>query len=252
MRSTLAALGALTLFGLAIGQPARADVAAEDLPVDAIEGIVRDYLMDNPEVIYEALEVLQARRQAEQEEARKERIAARAADLFDNPHDPSIGPDDAAVTVVEFFDYRCGYCRRMIPALRQLINERDDVRIVLKELPVLGEESVLASRAALAAHGLDAEAYNELHFALMGAEDLSRESILQIASEYGIDADALAAAMDDQAVVGLINSNYQLAQELGIEGTPAFVIGDTLVPGAVDLARLNTLIDEAKTSCVEC
>ena len=222
--------------------PARAEPA--DLSVEQIERIVREYLLREPEVVYQALEELQ-RRQAEAAAARQRAaIAENQGELTGDSASPVGGNPDGDVTLVEFFDYRCAYCRRVVTSVRALLDEDRSLRVVFKELPVLGPDSVRAARAALASRRQDR--YVPFHFALMAADDLSQEGIRTIARSVGLDPDQLEADMAAPEVMAAIEANYALANELGIEGTPAFVIGDQLIPGAVDKARLQQLLDQAR------
>jgi protein-disulfide isomerase len=236
----------LTLVGA--DQVKAQDTSATDLPVDQVEQIVRDYLMREPEVIYQALEELQRRQAAERDEQRKQMLVSRKDDLVNDPATPVAGNPDGDVTLVEFFDYRCGYCRRVLSSMQALMEEDDQLRVVFKELPVLGEESVRAARAALASMQQNEDLYLDFHLALMSATDLSMNGIRTIAGNIGLDADQLEADMESEDVSKAIDANYELASALGIEGTPAFVIGETLVPGAVDKDRLATLIEETRTA----
>ncbi len=219
--------------------------SATDLPREAIEAIVRDYLMREPEVLYEALQELQRRQAAAAEEQQRAAIADSRAELFDSPNSPVAGNPDGDVTMVEFFDYRCTYCRRVMPSLQALLEEDEGFKLVFKELPVLGEDSVRAARAALASRNQDQ--YLAFHFALMQATDLTQDGILALASELGMDAERLARDMQTPEVAAEIEANYRLANELGVEGTPAFVIGDQLIPGAIDQNRMRALIEQERT-----
>lgn len=229
----------------AIAQDAK---PAVDLPAEQVEEIVRDYLMREPEIIYQALEELQRRQAAEQAEQQKQMLSSRQDDLLNDPATPVAGNPDGDVTLVEFFDYRCGFCRRVLPTMQALMDEDDNLRVVFKELPVLGADSVRASRAALASHQQDEALYLDFHLALMEADDLTMEGIKSLAADVGLDPDLLEQDMDSDAVSQAIEANYDLASSLGIEGTPAFVVGENLVPGAVDKARLAALIEEARTA----
>jgi protein-disulfide isomerase len=237
---------ALLAFGLAAA-PARAETP-RPLSTAEVEAIVRDYLMREPGIVLEAIQELQRREQAAQEERRREAIAALAGELLHDPATPVVGNPEGDVTLVEFFDYRCSFCRRMIPAMQRLLAEDGDLRIALKELPVLGPDSVRAARAALAGRMQDEALYLDLHFALMAADDLSQDGILALAARHGLDTQRLAADMDSPEVSSAIQANYALARALGIEGTPAFVIGEALVPGAVEHGELVALIEEARGS----
>ncbi len=226
---------------LARAEPA----AAADLTVEQIEKIVRDYLLREPKVVFDALQELQ-RQEAEATAARQTAaIAANQKKLLDDPLTPVGGNPDGDVTVVEFFDYRCTYCRRVVSSLRELLDEDDGLRVVFKDMPVLGPDSVRAARAALASRKQDG--YVPFHFALMASDDLSPAGIRATAKGVGLDPDRLEADMEAPEVSAVIEANYALAHELGIEGTPAFVIGDQLIPGAIEKARLEHLIDEARS-----
>lgn len=223
---------------------------AQNLPTEQVERIVREYLLREPEVIYEALQELQ-RRQAEQAaERQKQALADNRSLLYDRAADPVAGNPDGDVTLIEFFDYRCTYCRRVVDSIRELIEDDPDLRLVFKDLPVLGPDSVLAARAALASRLQDG--YVPFHFALMASSDLSPEGIRATATAVGLDPDQLEEDMNAAEVQATIEENYRLASALGIEGTPAFVIGDQLVPGAVSRERLDELIAEARTDCLTC
>ena len=226
---------------LARAEPA----AAADLTVEQIEKIVRDYLLREPKVVFDALQELQ-RQEAEATAARQTAaIAANQKKLLDDPLTPVGGNPDGDVTVVEFFDYRCTYCRRVVSSLRELLDEDDGLRVVFKDMPVLGPDSVRAARAALASRQQDG--YVPFHFALMASDDLSLAGIRATAKGVGLDPDRLEADMEGPEVSAVLEANYALAHELGIEGTPAFVIGDQLIPGAVEKSRLEHLIDEARS-----
>ena len=222
----------------------RADEPA-GLSVEQIEKIVREYLLREPEIVYQALEELQ-RRQAEAAAARQQAaILENQRELLNDPASPVGGNPEGEVTLVEFFDYRCAYCRRVVSSMRALLDEDRDLRVVFKELPVLGPDSVRAARAALASRRQNG--YVPFHFALMTADDLSLRGIRAVAEAVGLDADRLEADMTAPEVNAAIEANYALANELGIEGTPAFVIGTQLIPGAVEKARLEQLIREARS-----
>jgi protein-disulfide isomerase len=229
---------------------AQEDTAKAELPTDQIEAIVRAYMLREPQIVYEALQELQRRETAAEETRRKEALASNRDMLFRRDATPVGGNPDGDVTLVEFFDYRCGYCRRVVGSLQALVDRDEELRVAFKEFPILGEDSVRAARAALAAErqGL----YMPFHFALMAADDLSMDGIMQVAAGVGLDTDQLASDMQLPEIQAEITANYALARELGIEGTPAFVIGDNLVPGAVTEERLTALIDEARTNCAAC
>lgn len=221
---------------------------AEDasLPREEVEAIVRDYLMREPEVVYEAIQELQRRQQAAEAEERQQAVARFHGQIFEDPRDPVLGNPQGDVTMVEFFDYRCGYCRQMAPGLRSLIANDDGLRVVLKEFPILGPESQLAARAALAAR--QQGAYEEFHFDLMAEETIDPAVIERIAKDSGLDVAQLRQDMQSEETTSLIEENLQLAQALGINGTPSFIINDVVIPGAAPIADLaQVIVDQRRT-----
>jgi protein-disulfide isomerase len=225
----------------AVASPA----SAEDFSRAEIEQIVHDYLMAHPEVILEAVQALQARQEAEAAARAAANLAQLRDDIFGGPATMIAGNPDGDVTLVEFFDYRCGYCRRVAPDVLALIQRDSGVRFAMKEFPILGEESVYASRAAIAAAAQDM--YWEMHLALLNFRGTyDEDSIRAIAADLGMDPDRLVADMASSQVDAVINRNYELAQALGINGTPAFIVGDTIVPGAISLQALQQLIAEER------
>jgi len=212
-----------------------------------ILGILRDALRSDPSILREALEGLEAADRREREGLGRAAVAAHAEALFRDPADPAIGNPRGAVAVVEFFDPRCGYCKRMRPVIAELLRRQRDVRWVMKDFPILGPNSVLASRALLAAQKQGK--YAELHDAVMRLREEPAEPVLKREAERaGLDWARLKRDMDDPAVQRRLDANTRLAQALRIEGTPAMVVGETLVPGAVDLASLEKLVAEARTA----
>ena len=209
---------------------------------------VRAYLLDNPEVLMEAIGALEERQTAEQSATDAELVAANADALFNDEGAWVGGNPEGDVTVVEFMDYRCGYCRQAYPEVKELVESDGDIRFVLKEFPILGEPSVLASRYALATRlALGDEAYQALHDGLYTLRaDVTAESLDALAEDLGLDPAAIRARLDDPSVEATIAGNYALAQRLGISGTPTFVIGDRLVRGYVPLDALREAVTEAR------
>ena len=232
------------LLALSAAVPVGALAAEPELPAEQVEQIVRDLLLREPEIVLQALEELQRREAAAQARRQQESLLANQAALMSDPASPVAGNPEGDVTLVEFFDYRCTYCRRVVSSMQALLEEDAELRVVFKELPVLGADSVRAARAALAAERQGR--YTPFHFALMTSDDLSPEAIRRLAADVGLDPDQLEQDMDAPEIQEAIDANYRLAQELGIEGTPAFVIGDALIPGAIDKGRLEALIADAR------
>ena len=235
------------LFGLSLLLPGLPAVAETSLPVDQVEKIVKDYLMREPEVIYQAIQELQRRQQAEEATRQQAVIAQEGDQIFRHPDDPLAGNASGDVTLVEFFDYHCGYCRSMMPGLRKMVGSDPHLRFVFKELPVLGPDSVVAAKAALAASKLDSTKYYAFHLALMQSKELSREAILAAAVASGYNKEQIAAEMEQDWIKTRLDENHALAEKLGINGTPSFVVGKTLIPGAVDLDKLAQLVQEQRT-----
>lgn len=227
---------------------ARAQTATfDESQAEAIETIVREYLLEHPEVVMEALNALQARQEAEEMAQQREQLDRLEASVFDSPTSPVVGNPDGDVTLVEFFDYNCGYCKRMREPMMTLIEGDRNLRVVMKEFPILAPSSVTAAQAALASAKQDK--YLEFHDALMAHRgQLSDEIVFDVAKSVGLDVDRLKADMDSDEVAGEIQANLQLAQAIGIRGTPAFIIGDEIVPGAVGLSELERLIAAARGS----
>ncbi len=193
----------------------------------------------------EALEEIRSQQQSSADRRQQDAIAARADQIFRSRSDPSVGDPKASVTIVEFFDYQCPYCRRMAQQLAELNKEDPDLRIVYKEFPVFGPASTLAARAAMGA--MRQGKYEEFHLALMGVRGApSERTIFRIAQRIGLDAGRLRDDMNSAAPQRIFQRNRQLAQELGIRGTPAFVIGDQVIPGAIEIDRLRALIEEQR------
>ena len=213
---------------------------------EATREIIREYLLERPEVLEEAMTALRAKRQEEKRARTQAAIADNRAALLSHEMSPFSGNPDGDVTLVEFFDYACGYCKRSLSVMINLLRSDPQLRIVWKELPVLGPVSRIAARASMAAARQGK--YLEFHEAAMGTRDgLSEDGVLAIAERVGLDVDRLQQDMADPSIEAYLDETNQLARELGIEGTPAFVIGDTLVPGAVGEARLRQLIAQARS-----
>ena len=242
-------LFALALLALAcLAPPAHAQGQATGFtPAQRQEiiGILRDALREDPTILRDALEAVEMAEQRNREGLARSGIAANQEALFHNPADPVRGNPQGAITLVEFFDARCPYCKRMVPALNELVRRHRDVRLVLKDMPILGPNSLLASRALLAAQRQGK--YHEYHDALLSArEDLTEPVLKREAEKLGLNWARLRADMDDPAIAQRLAANVALARQIGIEGTPAFIVGERLVPGAVDLAGLEAMVAEAR------
>lgn len=227
---------------------AQDDAAAESFTPaeeEAIRQLVRDYLLSNPEILIEAAQVYRERQQEMQQQQVDEVLTSRRDELDRDPDSPVVGNPDGDVVVVEFFDYRCPYCLRVAGPLREAIEDDGNIRLVMKEFPILGPESVLAARMALAS--VEQDKYEELHFAFMSASGkLTEEAAFKIAERVGLDIDQLRRDMQDPAIEKMLQRNFALAQALQINGTPGFVIGDEIVRGAIDMRTLRQIVSKTR------
>jgi len=208
--------------------------------VEAIEKIVRNYLMKNPAVIREAMQALQAQELKEKQERAANQMKELRNEILSDPGSPVGGNAKGDVSIVVFFDYNCGYCKQTVPKL-QSISEKDPlVRIVFKEFPVLGPQSMFAAKAALAASRQGK--YIEFHNALMTAESTDEDSVKNISKTLGIDYSKLLKDMADPQIDEQITRTQRLAGSLDINGTPAYIIGDRIIPGAIDAESLTNIL----------
>jgi Protein-disulfide isomerase len=209
------------------------DISPQDRA--GIEKIIREYLIQNPEVLQEALVELERRQQQAQEDAQKQALASYSEALTQSPHGIVVGNPDGDVTLVEFFDYNCGYCKRAVADVAALTKADPKLRVVLRDLPILGPDSVDASVVALAAREqLDGDKYFEFHTRLMTSRGrVGKERALAVAKEMGLDLARLQKDLESPKVREALAETLELGDKLSLTGTPAFVIGDAIIPGAV-------------------
>ena len=214
-----------------------------------MEKMIRQYIMDNPEVILQSVQRHQAQREQADKGRAKAALLTNKEQLVADPASPVGGNVKGDVTIVEFFDYRCGFCKRVHPTVKKVLGEDKGIRYVFKEFPILGPLSVTASRAALAVWNTAPDKYYAFHDTLMTDRGAVTEAkVLKVAEKLGIKPAVMKKAMADKAIDTALARNFKLAEALNINGTPAFVIGDQLVPGAIDRATLIKLIAEARGS----
>src|SRR2546423_9070514 len=224
-----------------------ASLAADFTPDQrkAIESIIHDYLTKNPDVLLDALQAAEDKMKGDAKDKAAQALSTRRREIFEDPDTPVAGNPNGDVSLVEFFDYRCPYCKQVEPALEALLTEDRQLRLVYKEFPVLGPESVTASRAALAARKQGK--YDAMHRALMALKgQIDEASVLKTAASVGIDVERLKRDMAAPDIDAMLKKNSKLAEALDIRGTPGFVVGDEIVPGAISLAALRQLIDAAR------
>ncbi len=218
----------------------------------AIEQIIRDYLIGNPEILIEVSRELE-KRQAMQQAAEQKRVILEKRDkIFSSPADFVLGNPNGDITVVEFFDYNCPYCKRAFSEVMELVKADPNVKVVLKEFPILPpESSMLAAKAAMAA--LRQGKYLEFHTALMQARHISNEDVFRFAERVGLDVARLKTDMESPEIDAAIKQTADIAQELGLNGTPVFIVDATVNVGLLRHEDLVQLVNEArKAGCQVC
>nr|WP_171182121.1 DsbA family protein [Ruegeria sp. HKCCD8929] len=227
---------------MSIGAP----VASADERSEAeVKRLALEAILENPEIIMQAVEILQQREDQAKAEAAGDVLSNQRELLEQDPNAPVIGNPDGDVTVVEFFDYNCPYCKRAASVVKGVIGEDTQLRVVYREWPILGEGSVFAARAALAARNQGR--YEEFHWALMDLKGRAGEaSVMKVVLDLGLDEDRLRDDMHAPEVDAHIQVSMDLANQLGFSGTPSFVIGDALAPGLVPIDEMKRLIKNAR------
>jgi protein-disulfide isomerase len=244
LRLSLCAILAALVLGTA---PAAAQMTPEQR--GEVEQVVRDYLLANPEIIEEAYGALQEKRKQEASLSQGQAIGESAEKIFNSPHQVVLGNPQGPITLVEFFDYNCGYCKRAVADMTALIAANPDVRVVIKEFPILSQSSFDAARVSVAVKDEAPERYLDFHQALFSRPgEATGEKALDVAREIGLDSDALKARAAGNGVMGNLQEVHELATRLGISGTPAYVIGKEVIPGAVGFDTLQ----EKVTAMREC
>lgn len=235
---------------VAVQQPVVVEPAKfTPVQIDQLHEIIRNYIVNNPQVLVEASQALQVQQEKKMQTAAMTSIEQNKNALFNDAQSPSMGNKEALVTLVEFFDYQCGHCREMAPQIEKLITEDKDLHMVFKELPIFGGMSEYAAKVALAAAMQSPEKYYALHNLLFSASGpLTKESIMGFAKKSGLNIATLRKDMESADVEKQIKANFQLAQALKIMGTPTFVISNkdqtkfAYIPGATSLTDLKEKI----------
>ena len=245
----LALSAAALAFSLGIVTPPRTAVESVPSPQfteaqkQEIGRVAHDYLLAHPEVIRDAIQALQAKEEAAKAGLQSEAVTGNKDKIFADPAAPFAGNPVGDVTIVEFFDYKCPYCKQVSPALKELLQTDKGLKLVFKEFPILGEPSVLAARAALAAAKQGKYvAFHEAMMAHRGALDLT--SIATVAAGIGLDAEKLVADMKSEEIEQQLTDNHALAMALSVRSTPTFIIGDKVLPGALSIDQLRELITD--------
>ncbi|MBL8075380.1 MAG: DsbA family protein [Nitrospira sp.] len=237
-------LAGLALFLSGCSMMAKDTKGVSTASPDVTDAAIERYIRAHPEVIEQSLQAMEGKREAEQKERQKVALKTKQDELLHDPLSPVSGNLKGEITVVEFYDYRCGFCKRAAPAVTELQKVDPRVRVVYKDFPILGEPSELAAKAALASQAQGK--HQAFHEALLESHaDMTKESILKIATKVGLDAKRLEVDMANPKWQAAIHKNRALAHELGISGTPGFIVGNEMVPGALDLNGLKELIARA-------
>lgn len=240
---TAALVTAMVLVVLPLGLSRAADFTPDQRK--AIEAIIHDYLTKNPDVLLDALQAAEDKIKGEAKDKATQALSTRRREIFEDPETPVAGNPNGDVSLVEFFDYRCPYCKQVEPSLEALLGEDRQLRLVYKEFPVLGPESVTASKAALAARKQGK--YDAFHHAMMALKgQINDTAVFKTAESVSLDVDRLKRDMGAPEIARALKANTELADALDIRGTPGFIVGNEIVPGAIDLASLKQLIATAR------
>ena len=221
--------------------------AADELTEDRIKELVLEAIRENPGIVFEAAQLFEEQQQANQALVAAQVLATEREALERDPNAPVLGNPDGDVTVVEFFDYNCPYCRRVKPHMEALLAADPNVRVVYREWPILGEGSVFAARAALASRNQGK--YEEFHWAMMELSGRAEEaSVMRAAEDIGLDVVQLRRDMNAPEIDEHIATSMRLSRAMGFSGTPSFVIGDSLAPGLIDADQMISLVNQARAN----
>nr|WP_316653635.1 DsbA family protein [uncultured Gellertiella sp.] len=228
--------------------------ALDDTQKKEFGAFIRDYLLSHPEVLQEAQAALEKKHAEEQASASTQAVERNKDSLFADASDVTLGNPKGDVTVVEFFDYNCGYCKQALPDMNALLKQDNNIRFILKEFPILGPDSVAAHRVADAFRKIDRSKYNDFHQALLGGHARATEArAIEVAQSLGVSEDQIRKMMKDNPADASIKETYRVATELGVSGTPSYVVGTEPVFGAIGVEELSSKVANirscGKTSC---
>ncbi len=227
------------------------NTALSDQQVEQVNTLIHDYILNNPEILIEAGQVLQKKQAEAEQNAAMTAIAANKDALFHQKDSPVIGNPKGTDFIVEFYDYQCGHCKDMTPTITAVLKENTHAKLILKELPIFGENSEFAAKASLAVYQIAPQSFTEFHKQLLNIEGpLSEEKVLDVATQLKINHTELTQAMANSATEQELKNNFQLAQKIGIQGTPSFVLANDkltefkFIPGATSKENLLKLLGE--------
>ncbi len=240
-------LAATIALAITVAAPLPA-LALDDAQKKEIGAYINEYLVENPEILIEVQEALQKKQEAQQQAKAQSAITDNEKTIFTSPYDIALGNPKGDVTIVEFFDYNCGYCKRALSDMDEILKDDKNVRFVLKELPILGPDSLAAHKVSAAFRDLAPEKYGEFHRALLGAEGrATEESAIAIASGLGVSEADIRKTMTEKPHDDAVREAYSLANDLGITGTPSYVLGQEMVFGAVGADDLREKIANVRS-----
>lgn len=235
-------IGSIAAIGFLIGtvSPVFAEGVSPAQKIE-FEKLVHDYLLEHPEILRDMSNKLEANDKLAADTARNTTLTTQAKEIFHNPIDAVVGNPKGDVTIVEFMDYNCGWCKKSVTEMQALVAKDKNVRVVMKEFPIFGEGSEYAARAALAS--VKQGKYWEFHQAMFASEGkITPEVVDQIAKEHGLDVVKMKVDMKAAEIDAAIKKNQTLAQALALTGTPGFIVDDKLIPGYTELANLQTML----------
>ena len=218
----------------------KTSVSDSNAEKQTIEKIVREYLLENPEIIREAMQALQAKEEKAKIQLTAENLKKLNAEIYSDQDSPIGGNPEGDVTIVAFFDYYCGYCRQSLPNLENLVANDKSVRIIYKEFPIMSQKSDVVARAALAAKRQGK--YLEFHKALLETDEIGGEAVEFVSKKLNLDFERLQKDMNDPKIVEVLYRNAKLAESLNVSGTPAYIIGGQIIPGAINADSLSKIV----------
>ena len=215
------------------------------LTEEDIIAMIKKYIDENPEVIMKSIENYYAAKADESKAIQKNMVIQLKDQIYNNLNDPRLGNPKGSIKIVEFFDYACSFCRKMLPIHQKILADYPEVQIILKELPIMGDWSLIASKAALAVSVIDNNKYSSFHSRLLSIDDKTEDSIMQAAVAEGIDVSKMKETMQKVEIEDIIQANLKLSADLKIRGTPAYIINNDVLPGALSYTEMKSTLEAA-------
>jgi len=220
----------------------------QEFSQERIELVLKDYLMNNPQIIVDAVEQLQKRKMQEMDLKVNGYIQEQKTEIEDTASSPIIGNDKADVTIVTFYDYNCSYCKKADRNINEILAQDSNVKEILRPFPILGEASAYAAKIALAVNALEPAKFKDVHEGLMRMSPISKEAVESLLTELSIDLDKINTEIEKVEIKNAITKNFELARNLRIQGAPAFIINGKLMPGLLDVATLKEIIAQIRAA----